>query len=184
MTAGKITLIVIASAVAAKLLHRVIKRLTAGGHPLFRRHHRTPPAPPVNARREHRAQAIGSVLNNAVTIFVTALAALLVLGQIGVNLGPVLASAGVLSVALGFGAQTLVSDFMSGIAMIVEDQFGVGDYVKFSTADDDGIWVEGTIEMVALRITKIRDSDGLVWYVRNGEVQKVGNKSQGDAEAV
>lgn len=182
LSAGKITLIVVVAIVLVKVLHRMIDKFTermARGP----RKQRTKKQQEIARRREQRAKAIGSVLDSAVTVFVSALTVLLVLGELGVNLGPVLASAGVAGIALGFGAQELVRDFMSGIAMIMEDQYGVGDYVKFATADDDGIWVEGTIEMVALRTTKIRDAEGLIWYVRNGEVQKVGNRSQGEALA-
>jgi small-conductance mechanosensitive channel len=182
ISAGTITLIVVGAIVVVKVLHRVIDKMTdrmARGP----KKQRTKKQQEIARRREQRAKAIGSVLDSSVTIFVSALTVLLVLGELGVNLAPVLASAGVAGIALGFGAQELVRDFMSGIAMIMEDQYGVGDYVKFSTADDDGIWVEGTIELVALRTTKIRDADGLVWYVRNGEVQKVGNQSQGAALA-
>lgn len=182
LSAGKIALIVIAAFVLVKIAHRGIDSLTdrlARGP----RKQRTKKQKEIARRREQRARAIGSVLDSGVTIFAIALTVLLVLGELGVNLGPVLASAGVAGIALGFGAQELVRDFMSGIAMIMEDQYGVGDTVKFATNDDDGIWVEGVIEMVALRVTRIRTPDGVLWYVRNGEVLKVGNVSQGEALA-
>lgn len=178
-SAGRIAIVVVAAMILLKILHSAINRLTdriAKGP----RRQRTKKQHEIARRREQRARAIGSVMNSGATFFIVALTILLVLGELGVNLGPVLASAGVAGIALGFGAQELVRDFMSGIAMIMEDQFGVGDYVKFSTADDDGIWVEGTIEMVALRTTTIRDDDGLLWYVRNGEVQKVANRSKAE----
>ena len=99
-------------------------------------------------------------------------ASLLVLTELGVNITPLLASAGVVGVALGFGAQTLVKDYLSGFFMIVEDQYGVGDLVDVGP-------VVGTVEEVSLRITRIRDLTGVVWYVRNGEILRVANQSQG-----
>jgi small conductance mechanosensitive channel len=94
-----------------------------------------------------------------------------------VALGPILASAGIVGVAVGFGAQNLVRDFLSGMFMLLEDQYGVGDIVDLGEAS-------GTVEAVGLRITTIRDLQGTVWYVRNGEILRVGNKSQGYAVAV
>ncbi len=91
---------------------------------------------------------------------------------VGLPRGPLLASAGVGGVAIGFGAQSLVKDFLSGIFMIFEDQYGVGDVVDTGEAI-------GTIEEVSLRITRLRDFDGVVWYVRNGEIIRIGNRSQG-----
>ena len=95
----------------------------------------------------------------------------MVLGEFGFNLGPIIASAGVIGVALGLGAQTLVRDILSGIFMLVEDQYGVGDKV-------DVLEVKGTVEKVGLRITTVRDENGTLWYLRNGEILKVGNLSQ------
>jgi small-conductance mechanosensitive channel len=95
----------------------------------------------------------------------------MVLGEFGFNLGPLIASAGIIGVALGLGAQTLVRDMLSGIFMLIEDQYGVGD--KVAVLD-----VEGVVEKVGLRITTIRSKDGTLWYLRNGEILKVGNSSQ------
>jgi small conductance mechanosensitive channel len=131
----------------------------------------------VPERRRQRAEAIGSVLRSFTTVTVYSLAALLILGQLGVNLGPLLASAGIVGVALGFGAQTLVKDLIAGLFMLLEDQYGVGDVVDVGEAS-------GTVEAVGLRITTIRDARGVLWYIRNGEIVKVGNKSQGWAMVV
>ena len=95
----------------------------------------------------------------------------MILGEFGFDLGPVIASAGIVGVAIGLGAQTLVKDILSGIFMLVEDQYGVGDTVKVGE-------VEGTVEQVGLRITTVRDSTGTLWYLRNGEILVVGNKSK------
>jgi small-conductance mechanosensitive channel len=93
------------------------------------------------------------------------------LGEFGFNLGPIIASAGVIGVALGLGAQTIVRDVLSGIFMLIEDQYGVGDTVEV-------LEVKGTVEKVGLRITTVRDVNGTLWYLRNGEILKVGNSSQ------
>jgi len=100
-----------------------------------------------------------------------------VLAEFGVDLAPILASAGIIGVAVGFGAQNLVKDFLSGMFMLLEDQYGVGDIVDVGQAS-------GTVETVGLRITTLRDGNGTLWYVRNGEILRVGNKSQGFAVAV
>ena len=101
----------------------------------------------------------------------------MILSEIGVNIAPIIASAGILGIALGFGAQNLVKDFLSGIFMIFEDQYGVGDVVDLGEAI-------GTVEAVSLRVTRLRDVNGTVWYVRNGEILRVGNQSQNWARAV
>ena len=132
--------------------------------------------PLAAARRAQRARTIGSVLRSTATLVVGAIVVLMMLDEVGVNIMPLVASAGVAGVALGFGAQSLVKDFLSGMFMLFEDQYGVGDTI---TVGD----VSGTVEAVALRITKVRDSSGTLWYVRNGEILRVGNRTQGWARA-
>ena len=122
-------------------------------------------------RRRQRAQTIGSVLRSSATIVIFSIAGVIVLGQVGIDIAPIIASAGIVGLAFGFGAQSLVSDFIAGLFMLMEDQYGVGDWV-----DIDG--TGGTVEEVQLRVTKLRDMDGAVWYVRNGQVVKIGNYSQ------
>jgi small-conductance mechanosensitive channel len=95
----------------------------------------------------------------------------MILGEFGFNLGPVIASAGVIGVAIGLGAQTLVRDVLSGIFMLIEDQYGVGDQIKV-------LEIEGTVEKVGLRITTVRDKKNVLWYIRNGEILVIGNGSQ------
>lgn len=126
----------------------------------------------MGQRREQRAESMGQLLRSTTTVVVAVTAALLMLAEVGVNISPLLASAGVVGVALGFGAQTLVKDFLSGVFLVSEDQFGVGDIVDLGPAT-------GTVEEVGLRITRVRDATGVVWYVRNGEILRVGNRSQG-----
>ncbi|MBR7742859.1 mechanosensitive ion channel family protein [Phycicoccus sp. BSK3Z-2] len=127
-----------------------------------------------NAGERHRArvQTVGSLLRSVGTFVIGVVAGLTVMGLIGLPLGPLLASAGVGGVAIGFGAQSLVKDFLSGIFMIFEDQYGVGDTIDTGEAI-------GVVEEVTLRITRLRDFDGVVWYVRNGEIIRIGNRSQG-----
>ncbi len=131
----------------------------------------------LNQRTEQRANAIGTLLRSIVAITVWSVAVLMILPLLGIDIAPLLASAGVIGVALGFGAQTLVKDYLSGIFMIVEDQYGVGDMVDVGP-------VFGTVEEVALRFTRLRDQSGVVWYVRNGEILRVANRSQGWTMAI
>ena len=130
------------------------------------------PGPGFAKRQAERARTTGSVLNSILKAAVWIIAIAMILGEFGFNLGPVIASAGVIGVAIGLGAQTLVRDVLSGIFMLIEDQYGVGDQI--STLE-----IEGVVEKVGLRITTIRDKKGVLWYVRNGEILVIGNASQG-----
>lgn len=130
----------------------------------------------VAARRQQRAQTIGSVLKSTVSIVLLVWVVLSVLNVFGVNIAPFIASAGVVGLAIGFGAQNLVRDFVTGVFMLLEDQYGVGDTVDLGEAT-------GEVESVGLRITTVRDIDGTLWYVRNGEIARVGNMSQDYAVA-
>ncbi|MGA4841874.1 mechanosensitive ion channel family protein [Streptomyces sp. G45] len=127
-------------------------------------------------RRRQRSQAIGSVLRSVASFLILGTAALMVLSTFEINLAPLLASAGVAGVAIGFGARNLVTDFLSGVFMILEDQYGVGDSIDAGVAS-------GEVIEVGLRVTKLRGDDGEIWYVRNGEVKRIGNLSQGWATA-
>ncbi|MET9909949.1 mechanosensitive ion channel family protein [Streptomyces sp. NPDC006476] len=129
-----------------------------------------------NERRRQRSQAIGSVLRSVASFLILGTAALMVLGAFQINLAPLLASAGVAGVAIGFGARNLVTDFLSGVFMILEDQYGVGDTIDAGVAS-------GEVIEVGLRVTKLRGAEGEIWYVRNGEVKRIGNLSQGWATA-
>ncbi len=130
-----------------------------------------------NERQRKRTLALGSLLKSLSTAVIVVVAVLTILSAVGLPIGPLLASAGVGGVALGIGAQSVVRDFISGIFLIVEDQFGVGDLI---TVDD----VTGTVEEVNLRVTRIREVTGLVWYLRNGEIKRVANVSQGFSTAI
>jgi small-conductance mechanosensitive channel len=134
--------------------------------------------PPGSTRRVQRAKTMGSLLKSITSGVIVAVIFTMMLSAVGLDIGPVLASAGILGVALGFGSQTLVKDFLSGIFLIFEDQYGVGDVV------DVGDSLSGTVEAVSLRVTRLRDTNGTVWYVRNGELLRVGNMSQNWARTV
>jgi small conductance mechanosensitive channel len=180
-----IALILVLALVARWLLHRAINRIVDGATSsrlsrLLGRAPRVrvaPGTPPASQRRAQRARTMGSVLRSISSAVVLVIATIMVLAEFGVALAPILASAGIVGIAVGFGAQNLVRDFLSGMFMLLEDQYGVGDIVDVGEAT-------GVVEAVGLRITTLRDVNGTVWYVRNGEILRVGNKSQGYAVAV
>jgi moderate conductance mechanosensitive channel len=167
--------------VARRLIDRLTKTNGGGKIPALLRplRERAPQAlgTLLSERRAQRAKTIGSVFKSITSLVVFGTAFMMILAELGVNLAPVLASAGILGVAIGFGAQNVVKDFLSGVFMMLEDQYGVGDVVDVGEAS-------GTVEAVGLRITTMRDVNGTVWYVRNGEILRVGNSSQGFAVAV
>ena len=131
----------------------------------------------AHERHRQRTLTMGSLLRSMVTFVVALITILTVMAVFDIPLAPLLASAGVGGVALGFGAQSLVKDFLSGIFMILEDQYGVGDVIDTGEAI-------GTVEEVSLRVTRLRDGQGVVWYIRNGEIIRIGNKSQGWSTAM
>jgi moderate conductance mechanosensitive channel len=160
-----IGIVVVVSLVTIKLLSRAIRRFVRGVEAAA--------GGSANSalRVQQRAETVGLVLRSVVRIVVAVIAVTTILGELGVELGPLIAGAGIAGVAFGFGAQSLVKDFLSGIFMLVEDQFGVGDVI------DSGDAV-GTVEAVSLRTTRIRAVDGTLWHVPNGSIARVGNKSQ------
>jgi small-conductance mechanosensitive channel len=125
----------------------------------------------IVARQKERASTIGGVLTATLKSATWIIAIAMALGEFGFDLGPLIASAGIVGVAVGLGAQTLVRDILSGIFMLIEDQYGVGDSVNV-------LEIEGVVEKVGLRVTTVRDGQGTLWYLRNGEILKVGNQSQ------
>ncbi|MFC7548848.1 mechanosensitive ion channel family protein [Plantactinospora sp. GCM10030261] len=183
----RILLILLGAILVRYLLHRSIKRLvrttshTATPAILRPLRERQPAADDPGAfvpeRRRQRAEAIGSVLRSGITAVVFTIAVLTILSELNFNLGPLLASAGIAGVAIGFGAQTLVKDLIAGLFMLLEDQYGVGDTVDLGEAT-------GIVESVGLRVTTVRDARGVLWYIRNGEIIRVGNKSQGWAMVI
>lgn len=163
----RILVIIVVAVVAQRIGRRAITRamnrlasvgLSHGpGHPI--------------ARQKERARTTGTVLTSTLNAVISVIALGMVLGEFGLNLGPLIASAGVIGIAFGLGAQTIVRDVLAGLFMLIEDQYGVGDHI-------DVLEISGTVERVGLRITTVRDEAGILWYLRNGEIMKVGNRSQ------
>lgn len=187
----RIVIYIVVGLIARYVVHRVIKRATrrpaaaagtdTGNRSGLQRHlrDRSPKSlrdPELIERRQQRAETIGSVLKSTASILILVWVVLSCLSVLQVNIAPFLASAGLVGLAIGFGAQNLVKDFVSGVFMLLEDQYGVGDIVDLGEAI-------GEIESVGLRVTTVRDIDGTLWYVRNGEVVRVGNMSQDYAVA-
>jgi small-conductance mechanosensitive channel len=161
-----IAVIVVLGLLARWVLNKVISRVvsrTPGG--------RNHVSALVAERRRQRAETMGSVLRSMGAIAIFTVVTIMAIGELGYDVAPLIASAGLVGVALGFGAQSLVKDFLSGIFMFFEDQFGVGDTVIIGDTT-------GVVEVLALRITRLRSEDGTTWYVRNGEILRVGNVSQ------
>lgn len=181
-TALTIVLILLAALVGNRLVGRMIVRglrtLSSGvvreGMGAMRR--RAPGGlleqSETSLRTEQRISALTSVLRSVASFLILLFTGFLVLGELNVEVAPLLAGAGVVGVALGFGSQSLVKDFLAGVFILVEDQFGVGDVVEL-----DGE-TSGIVEAVSLRTTRLRSDDGTVWHVPNGAIVRVGNKSQ------
>ena len=125
-----------------------------------------------NERREQRIGALGSLARSVVTALIAIVAVLTILAELGFNITSIVAGTSIVAVTVAFGVQSIVKDLVSGIFMLVEDQLGAGDYVDLEKAS-------GVVVGIGLRVTKLRDDHGVIWYVRNGEVLRVGNFSQG-----
>jgi moderate conductance mechanosensitive channel len=148
---AKIALIFAVAFVARRLLSRLLGRLVTG--------------------KPRRVETVAALFRSIASVTVWSIAALMALSELGLNLGPLIAGAGVVGVAVGFGAQNLVRDFLSGVFMLVEDQYGVGDVIDAGPA-------VGTVESVSLRSTRLRDVNGTLWHLPNGQIERVGNRSQ------
>lgn len=182
----KIALILVLGWLAAHLLRRAIRRFTLGlgsvSADVVNVADRSAGAllrtgRPATVRAVQRAETIGALLGSVASFVVWSLAAVMVLGELGIDLGPLVAGAGIVGIAVGFGAQNLVRDFISGIFMLIEDAYGVGDVIDAGPAT-------GTVEGVSLRTTRLRDIDGNVWHIPNGVIARVANKSQDWSRAV
>ena len=162
--------------VARFIILRITRRVSAGSS-FFKKPHFKWVQPAIRAldheRRSQRAETIGSLLTSLVSVIVVVIVIIYVLKYMNVDVAPLLTSVGILGVAIGFGAQQLIRDFLAGIFITIEDQYGIGDVIVTSE-------VVGTVESVGLRITRVRAEDGAIWYLRNGEILRVGNRSQGD----
>ncbi len=183
--AGRIAFVVVLAllvrAIINRLINKVTERAATATLPVTPngRAHKAASAVHLagTERRSQRARALGSILRSAVSVIVFGIAALTILGILGFNLAPLLASTAVLGVALGFGAQNLVRDYLAGLLMLVEDHYGVGDTINAGVAT-------GTVEAMTLLTTRLRDVNGVVWHIRNGTIDSVGNESQGWSRAI
>jgi moderate conductance mechanosensitive channel len=178
----RILFILVITLVVLRLAHRGVRRLTASlaaERPAERFGRAGAVLRPgvKRERAEQRAQTLATVLRSVSSVFIWAVAILLVLGELGVNLAPLIAGAGIVGLALGFGAQTLVRDMISGFFLLLEDQLGVGDIADLGDA-------VGTVEKVTLRTTTVRSLEGTLWHVPNGEILRVGNLSQNWSRAL
>ncbi len=175
----------VANRVLRKLVGRWVRRLV---DPSSRLRRRTPnilqSTRETNLRSEARAATLSVVAKSITSVLVYATAIFTALSIFSINLGPLLAGAGIAGVALGFGAQSIVRDFLSGTFMILEDQFGVGDVVEVGGVTGTQNSVTGTVEKITLRSTRLRDVNGTVWHIPNGEIRRIGNKSQEWARAL
>lgn len=161
--------------VASFIIRGITKRVAAGTT-FFKKPHFRWVAPALRAldheRRVQRANTIGALLNSVVGVLIAVITIMYVLKNLNVDIAPLLTSVGILGIAIGFGAQQLIRDFLAGIFITLEDQYGIGDVIESSE-------VVGTVESMGLRITRVRAEDGTIWYLRNGEILRVGNRSQG-----
>src|SRR3954467_12408749 len=163
---AKVLVITAVALLVTVVLRRIIRRSVSG-----RPADRVRRGLSQSARAVQRARTIGALLRSIATFGIWSIAVLMILGELGLDLGPLVAGAGIVGIALGFGAQNLVRDFLSGIFMLLEDQYGVGDIIDAGPAS-------GVVENVGLRTTRIRDVNGVVWHIPNGQIQRIGNKSQ------
>ena len=177
-TPVRIVLLIIAAFVLQRILRRLINRSVrrAIDRPFGSRNQLTQKvidATTISAeRRKQRLSALGSLAQSIATFVIFAIVILMILAELGYNITTIVAGTTVIAVTIGFGLQSVVKDLVSGVFMLVEDQLGVGDYVDMDMAS-------GVVEAIGLRVTELRSRDGTVWYVRNGEVLRVGNFSQG-----
>jgi moderate conductance mechanosensitive channel len=174
----RIAFLVVVAIAARQLICRLIDRSvrrSIGHHPRlkFRPAQALVDATSLPAeRREQRVGALGSLARSAVTFVITVVAALMILAELGFNITTIVAGTSIVAVTIAFGVQSIVKDLVSGVFLLFEDQLGVGDFVDMEKAS-------GVVEGIGLRVTRLRDDHGTVWYVRNGEVLRIGNFSQG-----
>lgn len=173
----RIVLIVIGSIVLRSILLVSVKRIVRGIASGAKKNGngKTISAALNPERLVLRAKTLGSVLSNFITWSIYIIAGTMLLSELGVAVGALIAGAGILGAALGFGAQNIVRDLLSGLFIVFEDQYGIGDKVDLGEAS-------GVVESVGLRITQVRDTKGTLWYVRNGEILRVGNSSHSSSK--
>jgi moderate conductance mechanosensitive channel len=175
----RIAFLIIVTVLVRLILHRLIARAVGRSigahHPKLKLRAAQALIDATSLPAERRAQriaALGSLSRSAVTLILFLIAGLMILAELGYNITTIVAGTSVVAVTVAFGVQSIVKDLISGVFMLVEDQLGVGDYVDMAEAS-------GVVQGIGLRVTRLRADDGTVWYVRNGEVLRVGNFSQG-----
>lgn len=170
---------VVARRAVRRLVDQLVRERTSA--PRVPMHHLDPARADLLVERAERTRqrtvTMGAVLRSIASFAIFVLAMLLCLGELGIDLAPLIAGAGIAGIAVGLGAQSLVRDFLAGMFVVIEDQYGVGDTVDLGEA-------KGTVEKVTLRTTMVRDLEGTLWVVPNGEIKRVANKSQLWARAV
>jgi moderate conductance mechanosensitive channel len=172
----RILVVLLVAWIATRLMHRVIHRLIEsvrddGSVAILGASARLPSSEAARLRRAQRAATVSSVLRNITSTIIWSIAVLIILEELSINVAPLIAGAGIAGIAIAFGTQSIVRDYLGGVLVVLEDQYGVGDEI------DTGVAV-GTVEFVSLRMTRIRDADGVPWYIPNGEIKKVGNFSK------
>jgi small conductance mechanosensitive channel len=181
----KVLILVVLAWVGVRLAHRAITRFVSRLQPeqarealgMLREGSLPADTAPLRLRRAQRAETVGALLKSAAALVIWVLTVFAVLNQIGINLGALIAGASIVGVAVSFGAQNLVRDFLAGVFVLLEDQYGVGDLIDAGPAT-------GRVEAVSLRSTQLRDIRGTLWHVPNGQVTRIGNFSQGWSQAV
>ena len=158
------------------VINRSVKRVQSG-YSVFKKPHfkwAQPALRPFDgARRVQRAETIGGLLSSVAALTIAIIAGLMAIDTLGFNIGPILASVGIVGIAIGFGAREVIRDAFLGFFITIEDQYGIGDTIEVGET-------VGVVQSLGLRITRMVDKDGAIWYVRNGDITKVGNRSQGD----
>jgi small conductance mechanosensitive channel len=174
----RVSFLIVMALLARLILRRVVDRVVRGSigyspRSRFRAAQVLVEATTVpRERREQRISALGSLARSVITLVIFAVTAMMILAEMGFNVTSIVAGTSVVAATLAFGMQNLIKDLVSGVFMLVEDQLGVGDWVDLDQA-------AGEVEEIGLRVTRLRGEGGTVWYVRNGEVLRVGNFSQG-----
>lgn len=158
------------------LIARSVKRVQ-DGYSVFKKPHFKWAQPALrsfdSARRVQRAETIGGLMSSIAAGTIAVVAILMAIETLGFNIGPILASVGIVGIAIGFGAREVIRDAFLGFFITIEDQYGIGDTIEVGDT-------VGVVQSLGLRITRMVDGDGAIWYVRNGDITKVGNRSQGD----
>lgn len=176
---ARIGLIVVMAFIGTRLVRRAVRRSVRGvrnAQADIIGGERSPgtllrTSPGSSPRAAQRAETIGSLMISVTTVAIWTIATFMVFGELGLAIGPLLTGAGIVGIALGFGAQNLVRDFLSGVFMLIEDQYGVGDVINAGPAT-------GVVEGVSLRTTRLRDVEGNVWHIPNGSIERIANMSQ------